>query len=178
MTLLLLALGGAPAMADDPLFADRDPPEQSSVRVAGSFGLGLGGGTSTAGLSAKYFLRETLAVQGVVGAGYGARDDADGWSTGLGLGADLLFEGLSFAELDDVELGWNVGPGLGLWAYDDRVALAAAGVVGLEACVLTFPLDVVVEYRPRMLLAPDVGFDWFSLSGHIRYYFGPRRRGP
>ena len=175
MPLLLLLC--APARAQDPLFADRDPPEVSSLRRAGSFGLGLGGGTSTGGLSAKYFVRETLAVQGVVGAGYGARSDADGWSAGLGLGADLLFEGLSFAELDGVELGWSVGPGVGLWAYDDQVALAAAGVVGLEACLLTFPLDVVVEYRPRMLLVPDVGFDWFSLSGHIRYYFGSPRRG-
>lgn len=171
----LLGLLAAPARAgDDPLFED-DPPALSSVRVPRSLGLGLGAGTSTGGLSAKYFLRETMALQGVVGAGYGSRAASAGWAAGLGLGADLLFEAPSFAALDDVEFAWSAGPGLGLWAYDDQVSLAAAGVVGLEACILTFPLDVVLEYRPRMLLVPNLGFDWFSLSGHIRYYFGARR---
>lgn len=59
LPLALLALSG-PALAD---------PEP--VRRQGNFALGLGGGTSTAGLSAKYFLRDSLALQGVLGAGYG-----------------------------------------------------------------------------------------------------------
>ena len=37
------------------------------------------------------------------------------------------------------------------------------------------PVDVVVEYRPRVQVVPEIGFDWFSLSGHIRWYFGGRR---
>lgn len=172
--LLVLALTPS-ASAQNALFDD-DPPPQRSIRTAGSLGLGLGAGTSTAGFSAKYFARETLAVQGVVGAGYGAHANRSGWSTGLGLGTDLLFELPTFAALDDVEFGISAGPGAGVWIYDGRVDVAAAGVLGLEACLLVFPLDLVLEYRPRMMVAPTISFDWFSLSGHIRYYFDAKRR--
>lgn len=144
---------------------------RSSVRTAGSLGLGLGTGTSTGGISGKYWFDESKAVQAVIGAGYGQVEDRGGWSSGLGLSGDLLFEGPSFAVVDDVEFGWSVGPGLGLWANDDYFALAAAGVAGLELGLLVFPLDLVVEYRPRVLVVPDVGFDWVNFSAHVRYYF-------
>jgi len=168
LTVLALVLAHT-ARADDPLFPD-EPPKQSSVRTMGSFGLGLGAGTSTAGLSMKYFARETLALQGVVGAGYDSTTQGS-WSTGLGAGADLLFEMPSFASLDDVEFGWSAGPGIGVSVTDNGPSLAVAGVVGLELGLLQVPMDIVLEYRPRMLLAPELGWDWFSLSGHIRWYF-------
>jgi hypothetical protein len=144
---------------------------RSSVRTAGSLGLGLGAGTSTGGISGKYWADESMAFQAVIGAGYGQVSDRGGWSSGIGLSGDLLFEGPSFAVVDDVEFGWSVGPGLGLWANDDYFALAAAGVAGLELALLVFPLDFVVEYRPRMLVVPSVGFDWVNFSAHVRYYF-------
>lgn len=151
------------------LAQERGP--QSSVRTAGRFGIGIGAGTSTAGLSGKYFFDESKALQAVLGAGYGQNEDKDGWSSGLGVGADLLFEGPSFGELDDVEFGWSIGPGVGVWAFEDQFAMAVAGVAGLELCVLVFPVDFVIEYRPRMLLVPELGFDWVNLSAHARYYF-------
>ncbi len=168
MLALLLSLT-APTFAVAPDY-ERDGA-RSSVRTAGSLGLGLGAGTSTGGISGKYWLDEGMAVQAVIGAGYGQVSDRGGWSSGLGLSGDLLFEGPSFAVVDDVEFGWSIGPGLGLWANDDYFALAAAGVAGLELGVLVFPLDLVVEYRPRVLIVPDVGFDWVNFSAHVRYYF-------
>lgn len=164
---LLLLMLSVSVLADDTY---RDA-SRSSVRTAGRFGLGLGAGTSTGGVSGKYWMDETKAVQLVVGAGYGQRADRDGWSSGLGLSGDFLFEGSSFAVVDDVEFGWSLGPGVGLWANDDYFALAVAGVAGIEMGVLVFPLDLVLEYRPRVLVVPDVGFDWVNFSAHVRYYF-------
>lgn len=144
-------------------------------REAGRFGLGLGAGTSTAGLSGKYFLSSAMSLQGVLGAGYGDSryysSAGGGWSSGLGLGVDLLFEMPAFYDEQDLELAWAIGPGLGIWADDDDFAAALSGALGFECNVLAAPIDIVVEYRPRVLLVPDVAFDWFSLSGHIRYYF-------
>lgn len=153
-----------------PAQADPEP-----VRQQGNLALGLGGGTSTAGISAKYFLRESLSLQGVLGAGYGSDRWSDGpgggWDSGLGLGADLLFEMPAFHETPEVELAWSVGPGVGLWLTDDWAALAASGVAGFEVNVSAVPIDLVIEYRPRLLVVPDLAFDFVNFSGHIRYVF-------
>ncbi len=177
---LMVASSGARAGEDrdDPLFPD-DEPAIGSVRRAHAFGLGLGVGTSTAGVSMKYWMRETLAVQGVVGAGF-RRDDPEPsglvesdrgpWQAGLGLSGDLLFERSSFAAAPDFELGWSFGPGVGLW-LGDELAVAVAGVLGLEVGMLPVPIDLVVEYRPRVVVFPDPAFDWINASAHLRWYF-------
>lgn len=143
-------------------------------REKGRFGLGLGAGTSTAGLSAKYFFSERLALQGVLGAGYGSgysSGPGGGWDEGAALGADLLFEMPALYEDEGIELAWALGPGAGIWIGDNWAALAASGALGFECNITAVPLDLVVEYRPRLLLAPEVAFDWISFTGHIRYYF-------
>lgn len=138
-------------LASVPALADAEDP-----RTPGNFGLGLGGGTSTAGLSMKYYTTRSTSLQGVIGAGYGPFYD---------------FEMPNLAEGRDLTLGWCLGPGVGLWLDDDFAGVAAAGVAGLELGIVPVPLDVVVEYRPRLLLTPEVGFDWCELTGHVRYYF-------
>lgn len=181
MALPLLLLLSATALGqdvpvDDPLFED-PPSRQASVRRAGAIGLGIGAGTSAAGVSAKLWVNERLAFQGVVGAAFERGhqrsttlvETGAGAQTGLGAGVDVLVEGNSFFEVDDVELGWSAGGGAGLWATDD-LGIAVGGVVGLELGFLTVPLDLVVEYRPRVLLLPSPAMDWFSLSGHVRWY--------
>ena len=164
LVLVLLLPFSRPALAD---------PEP--VRQPGNFALGLGGGTSTAGLSMKYFTSSTLAIQGVIGAGYGTNrwDDGPGggWEGGLGVSADLLFEMPAFYEAPEVELAWSIGPGVGLWLTDDWAAVAASGALGFEVNVSAVPIDLVVEYRPRLLVVPDVAFDFINFSGHIRYVF-------
>lgn len=151
------------------VLADPEP-----VRQPGNFGLGLGGGTSTAGISMKYFMSSSMAVQGVVGAGYGNSGRGNGpgdWDGGFGAGADLLFEMPAFHESQDLELAWNAGPGVGLWIMDDWAALAVSGVLGFEFNVSALPIDIVLEYRPRLRVVPDVDFDFVNFSGHIRYIF-------
>lgn len=144
-------------------------------REAGRFGLGFGAGTSTAGLSGKYMISPDLSVQGVVGAGYGAHSTDPGpggsWDSSLALSADLLFEMPTFYTDEGLDLAWSIGPGVGTWLSDGYFALAASGAAGFEVNITAVPMDVVVEYRPRVLLVPDVAVDFFNLSGHIRYFF-------
>lgn len=177
LSMLSLAARAGEGDRDDPLLEDEALPV-GSVRRAGALGLGLGAGTSAAGLSVKYWISERFALQAVAGAAYDRAqgqpshslvETDPGWQAGVGLSVDLLHEGNSIAELDDLELGWSAGGGAGLWATDD-LGLAVGGVLGLELGFLTIPLDLVAEYRPRVLILPEPTMDWFSLSGHLRWY--------
>jgi hypothetical protein len=139
----------------------------ASHRSAGHTGVGLGGGTTSGGISVKHFFSDTSAIQGVVG-GWG------GWNnSGLGLSADYLYEMPALAEIQDLTVGWNVGPGvgLGLYAPTDEVGIAVNGVVGIEFAFGPIPLDLVLEYRPTVNVAPRVDFDFINFTGHLRWFF-------
>lgn len=136
---------------------------EGPVREAGNFGIGLGGGLGPVGISAKYFMGDQHAIQGMVGT-Y-ARGG------GLGLGADYLFEGPAIVTGEVAELGWNVGAGPQLYLFANTLGLAATGVAGLEVNFQPVPIDVVIEYRPGILIIPVVGADLVNFSGHVRYYF-------
>ena len=82
-----------------------------------------------------------------------------------------------------LELAWNAGPGVGVaqWSYGNYRAttLGVSGVVGLEINLKVIPIDIVVEYRPLILLGES--YSWMgtssnnlilvNTSSHIRYYF-------
>lgn len=108
-----------------------------------------------------------MAVQGVVG-GWG------GWGGGgLGLSADYLFEMPTLAETEPLDIAWNIGPGLGVGLFPaaDIVGVAASGVLGLELGFNPVPIDIVLEYRPTVLVVPAVAFDFVNISGHVRWFF-------
>ena len=143
------------------------------IRTAGNFGIGIGSTTMSTGLSMKYFLENTLSVQGTVGAwrrygytgrGYFQRDS-------LALGADMLLEEFSFVDKGDYSLDGAIGGGVGL-GFEDRgsLGLAASFVAGAAFHIHSIPLDIVLEYRPHIGLAPVVEFDFVYFSGHLRYY--------
>lgn len=138
----------------------------------GNFGLGLGGGLGVSGLSGKYYLGDSAAIQGVVGW-WGAGQTYGG----LGVGADYLFERPEFAGGDPVTLGWNFGFGASAVAWDGggvgdgALWLGASGVLGLEFLFQPVPIDLVLEYRPGVSLIPGFGVDLINGSGHIRWYF-------
>lgn len=137
------------------------------VRESGNFGVGLGVSTFAAPLSGKYFLSSEHALQ--MNAGF-FQDDFDFDGGGLGLGADYLFELPALAG-NEVELAWAAGGGLALGVAESTTALAVVGVIGLELNINAVPLDIVLEYRPHLLLTPDVDFDAVEAGGHVRYYF-------
>jgi hypothetical protein len=151
--------------------------QAADYRAAGHTGLGLGVGTASGGISIKHFLTDGTAVQGVIGA-WG------GWGySGLGLSADYLFEMPYIAETDDLDVAWNIGPGLGLGIYSgpNLITVAASGVLGLELGFNPVPIDIVFEYRPTLYLGNSgyygrhygsgLGFDPNAFSGHVRWFF-------
>ncbi len=144
---------------------------QAAPPPGGPFGLGVGGGFGVSGLSLKYNPDTGSAVQGVLGL-YGlGRSGGDG----IGVGLDYLLERPAFAGGDPVELGWNFGFGgtAVLWddAHDDNLRVGASGVLGLEFLFKPVPIDLVLEYRPGVVVIPDFDIDLVNFSGHIRYYF-------
>jgi len=132
-------------------------------RTAGSTGVGIGGGTYGSGISAKHFLTDDHAIQGVVGLG----EDA------LLLNADYLFEQKVFGETEGVEFAWNIGPGAGLGIASDAssLGLSVSGVAGLEIAVVPIPLDFVLEYRPQLMVIPVLALDIAEFSAHARWFF-------
>lgn len=142
----------------------------ADFRSGGNFGLGLGGGTFSSGISGKYYLSDSNAIQGVIGTwgytgGYG--------SSGFALSADYLWEMPIFASTDPVDFGWNVGAGAALGTIPalEYMYVGIAGVIGIEANFNPVPIDIVLEYRPTVVVVPGVGFGWSGLTGHVRYYF-------
>ncbi len=152
--LLLLVLTTAPAMA------------QSGGRP-GTFGIGLGSGTNVSGLSLKQHAGPT-AIQGNIGC-YG--DGFDSYSCGgIGLSLDLLYNMPTFFQHEVLNLAWNAGFGGGLGLHSEKINLAAAFVLGFEINLNIIPIDLVVEWRPRLNIISDVDFDPIGFTGHVRIY--------
>ena len=149
------------------------------VREEGNFGIGLQGGSRmVSGFSAKYFLKDDLALEGTLGAySYG----------GFGISGAVLFELPTLAEDEDFDIAWHTGPALTFGNYHyggfDNYAynvFAVTAVLGLEMDLNDIPLDIVLEWRPGVFFSSttegvydnegaNVWFDSFGFA--IRYYF-------
>ncbi|MBN1337505.1 MAG: hypothetical protein JXB39_16250 [Deltaproteobacteria bacterium] len=145
---------------------------QAATPPEGPFGLGIGGGFGVSGLSGKLYMGDATAFQGIVGL-YGLGSDHD--NDGLGVGLDYLLERPAFVSVAPLELGWNFGLGgtVALWddSHDDNLRVGASGVLGLEILFQPVPIDLVLEYRPGVVIIPDFDIDLVNFSGHLRYYF-------
>lgn len=158
-----------------------------SLRHSGNFGLGFGGGSFSGasfggGLSGKYWLSDTSAVQATI-SGTGSGFNVGYNTSSSAISADYLIEMPIITSKDELELAWNAGPGVGVsqWSYGNYRAttLGVSGVVGLEINLKVIPIDIVVEYRPLILLGES--YSWMgtssnnlilvNTSSHIRYYF-------
>jgi len=163
---LLAALGAAPLDAQAIELAN-------PIREAGHWGIGLGGGLGPSGVSVKWFMAKALSLQGVVGfyGGGNAYGSDNANAGGLGIQADLLFELPTIVMAGDVmELGWAVGPGV--WtSIGGDFWLGVNGTLGLEFNFIPVPIDVVIEYKPSLLLIDNVDFSPYSFGGHVRIYF-------
>lgn len=150
------------------------------IRSAGTFGIGVGSGTLAYGLSMKYFTASNFAIQGNVGYWRGrwwgrcGRDSCRYYrGNSFALSADAIFEQATIAGNSDIELAWNfgIGGGLGLSEFEDAVGAAAAGILGLELLIHVIPIDLVLEWRPNILVIPDFDPDLVNFTGHLRFYF-------
>jgi len=153
------------------------------VRSAGHFGLGIGSGTLSNGIDAKYFLDRGSSLQFNLGelSGHGWRHRWHHFDDGVGFGVDYLLEMPDITRAGRAfDLGWSIGGGLALgfgedWDdhHDGRddTGFAAAFVLGLELNFIPAPFDVVIEWRPSLLFVPDVDFDAIDFTAHVRFYF-------
>ncbi len=156
--LAALMLVSAPALAGA-------PPK------GGPFGLGIGGGYLVNGVSAKYYLSERLAVQGVVGSW--------GFNT-IALGGSVLFPQPNLYESPDFLVAWNFGAGGGVGLAGSSTLFIVNGVAGIELEVVELPLEFVLEWRPGVATANwrnnggttnGVGLVLWNAGLHIRYFF-------
>lgn len=152
--LLLLVLYSTPAMA------------QSSGRP-GSFGIGIGSGTNVSGLSLKQNAGST-AIQGNIGC-FGSGFDSYKCG-GIGLSADFLYSMPPLFQHEVFNIAWNAGFGAGVGLHSEKVALAAAFILGLEFNFNIIPVDLVLEWRPRLGIIPDLRFGLDNFTPQLRFY--------
>lgn len=133
----------------------------------GTFGIGLGAGTVSNGLSGKYYMG-SFALQANLGL-FGAGADRFG-NNGFAFSVDGLLEQNALFKNGVVSIDWNLGLGAGLGASDNAFVLAAAGVLGLEFNFIPVPIDFVVEYRPTLVIT-ELDLNVIDFTGHLRYYF-------
>lgn len=133
------------------------------IRQGGNFGIGLGGGTVNSGLSLKYFTTSSQSLQGTIG--FNLRADY------IGATVDYLFEMPTLVSSSVVDIGWAIGPGVGIGVSDNFFLAAVSAAPGLEFNFNPIPIDLVLEWRPTVVIVPDVDFDLIGFTGHIRFYF-------
>lgn len=153
----LIALAGTLAWA-----------QPASAEKPGTFGIGIGGGTISSGLSLKYYMG-SFALQGTIGS-FGSAADRFNFG-GVAVSVDGLLEQNALFENGALSIDWNFGLGAGLGLFNDNFALAVAGIVGLEFNFKPVPIDFVVEYRPTLGLVGGFGLEPIDFSGHLRFYF-------
>jgi hypothetical protein len=131
---------------------------------AGKFGLGIMLGEPT-GLSAKYWLNDTLAIDGA--AGWSFYEDSEFY-----LHSDLLVHKFDLIPVPKGKLPFYVGGGAFV-RFRDEHHDNEAGVrvpVGLEYLFENAPVDIFVEFAPGIELTPTTRAD-FSGGIGIRFWF-------
>lgn len=130
-------------------------------------GVGLGGGTTTSGLTAKYYLGKRSAVQVFLGQRF---------AYGNSIGADYILEFPTLAQGAPGRLFWGVGAGVGLLLYnrtgDTANVLGLSGVLQLGWHFRQFPLELIADWRPTLFVGDYAGGLWFGGGGGaVRWYF-------
>ena len=153
ITALILAFT-APALAD-------------SIGKEKKLGIGLGGGTSTSGLTFKYYLAPTTAVQAFAGV-HGA------WGTSVG--ADYILEMGDLISASSWRLYWGGGAGAGLLMYSvgnsQAAIIGVSGVLQLAFHLRRFPVEIVTDWRPTFWIGDFIGgLNLSGGGGALRWYF-------
>lgn len=148
-----------------PLLLPATAAADTPVRFPGNLGLGVSAGVWVNGASVKYFINEANALEGVVGLwGLGRA------STGFGVSADYLREFPSLLEDSAYEVGWCAGGGPSMAGGGGAFAVGVHATAGIELNLEEFPLDVVLELKPGVLLLNDVVVESLDLGVMARIY--------
>jgi len=142
--------------------------ESVTPRTEGVSSIGLGGGTGIYGLSGSHWLSDTASINVVAGP----------WLTysnlGGGVEVDYLSQMPTLSETRNVVLGWHAGGGVAMGIQTGLGAAAGitgAGIAGVNVHFRPTPVELVVEYRPGVQIAPSFRILWYSATTHLRIYF-------
>ena len=162
---MLAGLCGFSAVADDqPKLSQSANPDDSAGSYARKLGAGIIIGEPTGG-SLKYWLNDTLAIDGAVG--WSSHDHTD-----LYLHSDILWHNFDVFPVPQGKLPVYIGVG-GLIRFrddneDDQVGIRLP--VGISYMFDRAPVDVFVEIAPAIDVTPDIRGDLTGGVG-IRFWF-------
>ena len=152
-------------MADEtPLTAKNSPASAAADNYVGKLGAGIILGEPIGG-SLKYWLTDTLAIDGAVG--WSSHD-----STDLYLHSDVLWHNFELIPVSRGRLPVYIGVG-GLMRIRDNNNDNQVGVrlpVGISYMFDNAPVDVFAEIGPAIDVSPDVRGDFTGGVG-IRFWF-------
>jgi hypothetical protein len=166
-TALLVVLPGFYACADEstmPL-SKTNRPDDTAASYPGKLGVGVIVGEPT-GASVKYWLNDTLAVDGA--AGWSVHDNTDFYVHG-----DLLWHDFDQIPVSSGRLPFYIGVGGLVRFRDDNNLDNEVGIrvpVGVSYMFENAPLDIFVEIGPALDIAPDVRGEITGGIG-VRYWF-------
>lgn len=130
----------------------------------GKLGAGITLGEPT-GATLKYWLNDTLAVDGALG--WSTHDDSN-----LYLHSDVLWHNFNLIPVPQGRLPVYIGAG-GLVRFRDNHRDNEAGIrlpLGMSYMFENAPVDIYVEFGPAIICSPDVRADFTGGIG-IRYWF-------
>ena len=163
LTALLVTCALA-ARADEQYQMDKSHPTDLTEDHAGKLGLGIILGEPT-GLSAKYWLNETLALDGA--AGWSTHDDSDFYAH-----SDLLVHSFDLIPVPKGRLPVYIGGGAFVRVrdaqHDNQVGVRVP--VGISYMFENAPVDIFAEVAPGMDVSPSTRVDFTGGIG-IRYWF-------
>lgn len=148
---LTLSLGAAPAQAGR------------------TVGVGLGSSTLSSGVSVKWQAKGGGGMQLVAGP-FGNGLYYNDYANSLGVNLDGLKNMGEIGNLGPIGVSWSLGGGGGV-GVGGTLAAAAAGVAGLNFELQPVPLEFSIEYRPTLIIIPEVGVNVLNASGHLRWWF-------
>lgn len=164
----VLVMFASPALAEEPEPPAETAPAAGRPAEKGTLGLGLIFGEPT-GIAVKLYLSDDQAIQGAVGAAFGAG--------GYQLHADYVLHPWILQDRDTFVLPVYLGPGVRAIDYatrgsDSHFALGLRAVVGLLFDFKNVPLDVFVEVAG--IVQYDFTKGWgpgLNVGAGVRYYF-------
>jgi hypothetical protein len=162
---ILVVVSGFSLRADEQALTSKtSSPSDQTENYAGKFGLGIVLGEPT-GVSAKYWLNDRMALDGV--AGWSLHDDSKFY-----VHSDLLFHSFDLIPVKSGRLPVYVGAG-GFVRFRDSGEDTQAGVrvpVGISYMFEKAPVDIFVEFAPGIDLTPSTRADFMGGIG-VRFWF-------
>jgi len=126
-----------------------------------NWGVGLRGGASASGISAKVFMNRADAIEGLL-------------SFQKGINFYALYERNVPLNAKGLNFYYGAGGNLGNWEkknHKDKFTVGIDGVIGLEYKIENAPIVVGVDYKPCLNFAGHTGFKYYDFGFNVRVAF-------